>query len=215
MKNKVSRADSSWKVEESIRSARNGSFSAVGQLLDHYRDYLLGVANEELSSDLVPKVSPSDLVQETFYEASKNFPKFKGKSEPELRAWLRQIFLNNLLDVQRRFRHTEMRDASREVPLSVNGMITEPARRMVCPDLTPSDHAVASEMNFELERALGRLPEDQRKVIELRSFERRSFEDVGMVIGKSADAARKIWSRAVEQLAAEVPTNDSSIRSEH
>ncbi len=74
-----------WSVEASICSARDGSFSAVGKLLDYYRGYLLTIANGELSSDLVQKVAPSDLVQETCYQATRRFPQFQGKTDGELK----------------------------------------------------------------------------------------------------------------------------------
>jgi RNA polymerase sigma-70 factor (ECF subfamily) len=82
----------------SIRAARDGSESAVGQLLHHYRGYMLSLANDEISVDLVIKVAPSDLVQETCLQAARDFPCFEGATEAELRAWLRQI-LSNLLDL--------------------------------------------------------------------------------------------------------------------
>ena len=65
-----------WHVECSIISAQDGSYAAIGQLFDLYRDYLLRVANEELQTDLVPKVAASDLVQETFLQAARDFRKF-------------------------------------------------------------------------------------------------------------------------------------------
>src|SRR5690242_11512207 len=86
------------RVERSIISARQGSFTALGQLLDHYRDYLLRVASDQLQSDLAPKLGASDIVQETFLDAARAFPNFVGGTDGELRAWLRQILLNKLRD---------------------------------------------------------------------------------------------------------------------
>ncbi len=71
MSNAEYRWASSVPIDVSIVAARGGSFTALGQLLDHYRDYLLRIANTELESDLAPKVNPSDLVQDTFLQAAK------------------------------------------------------------------------------------------------------------------------------------------------
>ena len=54
------------------------------------------VAADELTADLVAKMAPSDLVQETCLQATRDFPNFEGWSEAELRGWLRKILLNNL-----------------------------------------------------------------------------------------------------------------------
>jgi RNA polymerase sigma factor (sigma-70 family) len=49
-------------------------------------------------------------------------------------------------------------------------------------------------------RALDRLPDHYRQVVELRFQENRLFEEIGLVMNCSADAARKKWSRAMEKL---------------
>ena len=105
-------------VEGTIRRARGGSDSALGQLLEAYRPYLLLVANRELPPDLRVKVGASDLVQETFLDAQRDFPRFRGSTERELLAWLRRILLTNLALVGRQFRDTEKRQLDREVPLA-------------------------------------------------------------------------------------------------
>ena len=51
-----------------------------------------------------------------------------------------------------------------------------------------------------LGRALDRLPEEYRRVVVLRFEEGRSFEEIGRLTDRSADAARKVWSRAMERL---------------
>ena len=44
------------------------------------------------------RLDPSDLVQETFLEAHRDFPRFTGPTERELLAWLRRILARNLVD---------------------------------------------------------------------------------------------------------------------
>jgi len=47
-------------------------------------------------------------------------------------------------------------------------------------------------------QALERLPGDYRQVIQLRYQEGRTFEEIGPLMGRSANAARLLWLRAVE-----------------
>src|SRR5262249_21485567 len=87
-----------------LPAARQGSREALGRLLEACRDYLLLVANKELDPQLQPKGGASDLVQQTFLEAQRDFARFAGNSEEELLAWLRRLLLNNLGDFTRRYR---------------------------------------------------------------------------------------------------------------
>src|SRR5262245_56759774 len=100
-------------VERQIHDAQGGSPVALGWLLDGCRQYLLLVAHEQLDPDLRDKLGPSDVVQETFLEAQRDFRRFQGQTEQELLAWLRRILLNNLADARRRYRRGGKRDIAR------------------------------------------------------------------------------------------------------
>jgi RNA polymerase sigma-70 factor (ECF subfamily) len=53
--------------------ARDGDQSALGKLLDLYRNYLRLVARSLIGAGLRVKLEPSDLVQETFLKAHRDF----------------------------------------------------------------------------------------------------------------------------------------------
>src|SRR5690242_12460767 len=88
-----------------------------GRALEPYRPYLLGVANRELRTDLLAKAGASDLVQETFLEAQRDAGRFQGRSDAELRAWLRRILLNNVSNFVRHYREPQKRRISLEVSI--------------------------------------------------------------------------------------------------
>jgi len=69
---------------------------------------------------------------------------------------------------------------------------------------SPSSHAAAHEKTWALEAALARLPEEYRQVILLRHDEGRPFEEIGRVMNRTANAARKLWARALERLRQEL-----------
>ncbi len=49
---------------------------------------------DQIGSEGSPCVSePADVVQETFLEAHRSFPRFRGSTEAEFLAWLRQVRL--------------------------------------------------------------------------------------------------------------------------
>jgi len=182
-----------------MRDARGGSTEALGQMMEAFRQYLLLVANQELPSGLHAKIGASDLVQQTFLEAQRGFGQFAGTSGEELRAWLRRILLNNVANVRRHYHNTDKRDVGREVSLDD----TAPEQPHPSPQAAadpPSARARAEEEADLLRRALGRLPEAARQAIEWRNYERCSFAEIGRRLGRSAEAARKLWARAIEQL---------------
>jgi RNA polymerase sigma-70 factor (ECF subfamily) len=63
--------------------ARAGHGRALGRLLELYRDYLALLARLQIGRRLQGKVDATDLVQETFLEALRNFVRFQGSMEDE------------------------------------------------------------------------------------------------------------------------------------
>ena len=188
-----------------LPAARQGSREALGQALQACRNYLLLVASKELDPELQAKGGASDLVQQTFLEAQCDFARFQGSSEDELLAWLRRLLLHNLGDFTRRYRDTSKRAAGREVPLQANGSAGA-ASDLAADTPSPSRQAMAREQDEALQQALARLPEDYRRVLLWRYEEERSFDDIGKLLQRTPNAARKLWLRAVERLRQELET---------
>jgi RNA polymerase sigma-70 factor (ECF subfamily) len=186
--------------EHWLAAARAGSREALGKLFEACRPYLLVVAGRQLDPDLHAKGGASDLVQETFLEAQRDFARFVGTSEAELLAWLRQILLNNMGNFSRRYRDTDKRAVSREVSLAGDDSANPSGPGVPDPQATPSSKAIEREQAESLHRALQRLPDDYRQVIIYRYLEGRSFDEIGQLMQRSAEAARKLWSRAMDEL---------------
>jgi RNA polymerase sigma-70 factor (ECF subfamily) len=132
-------------------------------------------------------------------EAHRGFAGFRGRSEDELLAWLRQILLHNLANLRRQYRATDKRQVQREVSLDTasendlrGGLVDEGS--------SPSMQARAREAQAALQQALEQLPASHRQVIQWRSLERCSFEEIGQRLHCSTNAARKLWTRAIQKL---------------
>src|SRR2546430_10616716 len=100
--------------EQFLCLARAGSGPALGQLLELYRHYLALLARLQIGRRLQGKVDASDLVQETFLEAHRDFAQFQGLTEKELVSWLRQVLASNLANQVRRYFGTQRRDVRLE-----------------------------------------------------------------------------------------------------
>jgi RNA polymerase sigma-70 factor (ECF subfamily) len=193
-------AESSKNPAQWLPAARAGSGEALGQILEACRRYLLGIAQQELDPELRAKGGASDLVQETFLEAQRDFPRFQGNSEAELLAWLRQLLRFHLSKFRRHYRTTQKRNLGREVSLDAGDSSVERGAGVRADILSPSDQAIEHEEDRALQEALSRLPEDYRRVILLRHQEGRSIEEIGQLLQRSPAAVRKLWARAVERL---------------
>ncbi len=189
-------------VRHLIEQARDGCQTAIGQLLQRYQKYLLLVANESLDSDLRSKGGASDLVQDTFLEAHKDFLHFQGTTEHELLAWLMTILTHRLSNNVRRYRHTLKRDVEREVSLEVCGDLENYgslSRQVVA----PVQALIAGDEAMRLQAALRQLPERMREVLIL-SMELQTFVEIAARLQTTPDSVRKLWGRAVDRLQIEL-----------
>ncbi len=186
--------DDAWSAM--LQRARSGCSRSLGELLEQCRPYLNEIARDAIGARFRSKHGPSDLVQQSFLEAQRDFCSFQGTSDQELLGWLRQILQNNLLDFARRFHQTSKRDLSRECTDDFgNDVVAVPAK-----DPSPSQHASTREQILNLRSALEELPEEKRLVLRLRHQDQMSFVEIGRRIQKTEDAARKVWARAIEDL---------------
>lgn len=189
--------------------ALHGSNSALGQLLQGYRDYLLLMADEELGSDLKVKASASDLVQESFLEAQRDFGQFAGVTSAEFQSWLKRVLLNNIWGVGRDYRGTGKRDISRETEILDRNQHS--ANSFAGDDPSASSVAMKNELLNAVQSATRKLPRHYQEVIHWRNYERESFEKIGQRLQRSAEAVRKLWVRALEMLQQELESpNDPS-----
>jgi RNA polymerase sigma-70 factor, ECF subfamily len=132
--------------------------------------------------------------------AHREIAAFQGRTRAELMAWLRKILRNNLADLRRRYRGTRKRRVALEMPISDS---SRDAIRdaLPCDSVTPGARAVRREQSAALMDALGQLPEHHRQVVVWHQYDRLTFEEIGGRLGRSAESARKLWSRALIRLA--------------
>src|SRR5436309_10049582 len=81
--------------------------------LEKFRAYLRLLARLHLDPRLRGKLDPSDVVQEVLLKAVQALGQFRGESEAELAAWLRQILARHLANTVRDLGR-EKRDIGRE-----------------------------------------------------------------------------------------------------
>jgi RNA polymerase sigma-70 factor (ECF subfamily) len=188
--------------EQLLRSARRGDALALGRLLELYRHYLTLLARLQIDRRLQGKVDASDVVQETFLEAHRDFAQFRGAGERELLAWLRQVLATNLANVVRHYQGTRRRDVrlERALVLQLDQSSHDLGPALVAQHSSPSQQAVRREEAVLLADALGTLPDDYREVLLLRHLEGLRFPEVAARMGRSVDSVKNLWARALARL---------------
>jgi RNA polymerase sigma-70 factor (ECF subfamily) len=185
-----------------IAQARAGSESALGQLLQSYSQYLSLLSRVQIGRRLQRKVDPADVLQDTFLDAHRQFPQFRGTTEPELAAWLRTILAGKLALLIRQYLGTKGRDVrlEQEVGAALDDSSQGFAAGVAASGSTPSMKASRREQAVLLADALAALPDAYREVIILRNLESLPFAEVARRMSRSEDSVQKLWVRALAAL---------------
>jgi RNA polymerase sigma-70 factor (ECF subfamily) len=191
---------SAHSFEELLDAARTGSKEALGKLLEAFRKVLLFRSRLYLNAQLRPKASDSDLVQETFLEADRDFPSFRGSSQEEFLRWLSQILRHNASNFRRRC-FTAKRQITREVSLEDSSDERMLRRILPAPEPPPEINTIHQEEKRIYTRAFQGLQTSYKEIIHLRFVEQLSFPEISERLHCSPDAARKLCQRAVQKLA--------------
>jgi RNA polymerase sigma-70 factor, ECF subfamily len=187
--------------ESLLESSRRGDTMALGHLLETYRGYLRLLARLQINGRLQGKFDASDVVQETYLRAHRDWATFRGCGEDELLEWLRMILAGRVAKAVRRFFGTQRRDVGLERQLQDDLERSSRAlRNLAARGTSPSRTLARHEQGLRLASALDRLPTDYREVIILRQLEELSFPGVAQRMGRSSEAVRKLWIRALSRL---------------
>ena len=184
-----------------ITQARAGNADLLGRMLAPYGSYLKLLAQLNLDREIRRKVADSDIVQETFMQAQKNFAGFRGTTEAELMAWLRAILAAQIAQHVRYF-HRNRRDVARERRIAeyLERSSASLARQLPDPQTSPSMRAARHERQVLLADALAQLKPEHREVIVLKNLEELSIDEVARRIGRSPQATKSLWVRALANL---------------
>ena len=169
--------------------------------LERYRNYLRLLARLQLDSRLRGKLDPSDLVQQTLLQAHEMREQFRGTTEAEYAAWLRQILVRTMSNAARDLGRLK-RDVGRE--RSLEAAIEESSVRLeawlASEQSSPSAVAERNEQLLRLAEALEQLPEAQREAVELHHLRGLSLAELAGQLGRSEGAVAGLLHRGIKNL---------------
>ena len=179
----------------------SGEAEAFGEALGRFREYLIVLARAHLDRRLRGKLDPSDVVQQTLLDAHEKRHQFRGSSDAELAAWLRQMLAHNLADAVR-----ALGRAKRDVALerSLDAAIEQSSARLeaclAASQSSPSEHAVKNEDLLRMADALAKLPEAQREAVTLHYLQGCSLAELAAQLGRTQSAIAGLLHRGLKRL---------------
>jgi RNA polymerase sigma-70 factor (ECF subfamily) len=177
-----------------LRRAKGGSAAALEELYERVAGKLLAIVRLRMGPSLRARIESRDILQAVLLRSFERIGQFERSDTASLMAWLARIAENEIRD-QADFHARQRRDAGREVALDAEGpAVPSPLR-------TALSQVIWAEEGERLERALESLPEAHREVIVLRKLEELSFREIGARLGRSEDACRMLFGRAMAALA--------------
>ncbi len=161
---------------EVVQRARSGDREAFRILVERYQGRAYGLALRVLRDEEQAR----DVVQDAFLKAYGSLDRFEGRSG--FYTWLYRIVMNLCLDAKRRDRSGQQVEWTEQV---VHGGAAE-AALAAADDPQEPDPAAAlerSELREQLTRAIEGLPEDARRIIELREIDDLSYQEIAECLG--------------------------------
>lgn len=170
-------------AQQLLRRYLDGDPDAFGVLARAYYDRLWAVALRMSGGD---PDEAADALQDAFIAAMRGARGFRG--DAKVSTWLHRIVVNASLD-----RHRRRKRRAEAAYVAEDDRV---------PD--PTDHISNRELAWDVERALARLPDDQRAAIVLVDVEGWPVAEAASILGVPAGTVKSRCSRGRAKLAADL-----------
>jgi RNA polymerase sigma-70 factor (ECF subfamily) len=194
----------SSETNQLLKQVAQGDPRVLGTLLARHGDRLRRMVALRLDRRLQGRIDPSDVIQDTYLEASGRLAEYLRDPTMPFFLWLRFLTGQKLVTLHRHHLDVKMRGAGQEVAL-YRGPLPEAssaalAAQLLGHDTRPSEAAVRAELKIRLQEALNSMDPLDREVLALRHFEQLSRAEIAQVLEVSEGAAGKRYIRALEKL---------------
>jgi RNA polymerase sigma-70 factor (ECF subfamily) len=179
---------------ELVRKAKGGDQRAFSLLVKKYESTVYSFAYKVCRNE----EKAEETLQDTFVNVYRKLGQFNGKAK--FSTWLYQIVTNNCL-MKRRKSKLDKSSVSLESPDSAQEDVEHQSdgaslQTLVSLKQTPQDEMVNKELREFLDKAILKLPMEQRIVFILRDVEGRSSEEAAKILKVSVPAVKSRLRRA-------------------
>ena len=182
-----------------LERLRNRDSAALGELFELHRQGLERIVRLRIDPRLAARVSPEDVLQETYLDAARQFHRYLENPGVSFHIWLRGLALERLFNLARDNLKAQRRAVGQEIRLP------ERSSALLCLQLgaagtSPSQHLSRKELRERVRLAVTRLEESDREVILMRHFENLSNGEVAEALGLTDSGATMRYGRALCRL---------------
>ncbi len=188
--------------EALLACARAGDPEAQAELFKSARVRIGEWATRRLGTAPLGVSRPSDIAQDTSFQAYLGFASFKGTTEAEWVSWLQKIFRNCIAQSVRAARQKK-RDERRTVALDASEVA-----RARSGQPSPSEITAAGEHWQQLMAHIFELPPDQKEAIWLVHLKPLPIAEAAKQMGKSKGAIGGLLQRGLKALRARMAGED-------
>ena len=183
--------------DDLLDRARAGDASAHARLFDRHVPVLEGRVRRLLPRAVLQKVSVSDVLQEARIVAFDRLEEFRSAGGDGYRAWVLKITDLKAREALRNHTRAAKRAVGRERPRPSGADSLALAAR----GPTPSQQAMTAELRGTVLRVLGTLTPSDQEVLRLARLEGRPIREVAEHMGRSLEAVKKLYARALARFA--------------
>lgn len=182
---------------ELVRQAVRGDRESLEELLLRCGPVVRDRFRNEVPRRLQALLTLDDLMQETYTDAFVGIAEFAWQGEGSFERWLATIARHNLLTGVRML-EAEKRGGKRRPMDSqqMRGSLAGLHELLSGTGTSPSGKIGKQESCVALERAIERLPEDYRRVVQLYDLEGRPVEEVAAAFARRPGAVYMLRARA-------------------
>jgi len=167
---KVSAYSMTWSDEELVARSIGGDPDSFNQLVLRWERPIYALAYRVIGRE----EDARDVCQETFLRAFRALNGFRGQAK--FSSWLYRIALNLCRDWVRRERRTPVVQAPDDLDALELSAVREPTTSIY-------DLVARRELTHIVERAMAKLPEDQRTAIILKEYHELTFQEIADLVG--------------------------------
>ena len=159
-----------WSDEELVARSIGGDHESFNQLVLRWERPIYALAYRVIGRE----EDARDVCQETFLRAFRALNGFRGQAK--FSSWLYRIALNLCRDWVRSERRTPVVQAPEELEVLELSAVREPTASV-------EDLVARRELTRIVERAMARLPEEQRTAIILKEYHELTFQEIADLVG--------------------------------
>lgn len=159
-----------WTDEELVAKTIGGDANSFNELIVRWERPIFALAYRTIGRE----EDARDVCQETFLRAFRALPGFRGQSK--FSSWLYRIALNLCRDWVRKQRRAPTVQMPEDVDLLEMAAAAEPSESI-------EDLVARKDLARSVERAMARLPEEQRTAIVLKEYHGLTFQEIADLVG--------------------------------